>query len=214
MLNIILIGPQGCGKGTQAEMIVREFGLAHIETGSMIRKRAQLHDHKAVIINHLANQKGILLPDGIVLDMIYDELSENISNKGYLFDGFPRTVKQYQALKGILIDKGLSLNIAIYLNITNEESLRRLESRRICKLCKKGYSLLIYPNIRICTCGGELIKRVDDEAEAIKRRLMAFYANTKPILELMQKDDILFEVNGDQTIDKISSEIRTRLNSI
>jgi adenylate kinase len=86
MKNIFLIGPQGSGKGTQAEMIVKEFGLTHIETGSMIRKRAEVHDRKSELIDHLANKKGILLPDGIVLGMIDDELTERPSLEGYLFD--------------------------------------------------------------------------------------------------------------------------------
>jgi adenylate kinase len=214
MLNIILIGPQGCGKGTQAEMIIREYGLTHIETGCMIRTRAQVHDKKADIINHLANQKGILLPDGIVLDMIYDELAENVSIKGYLFDGFPRTIKQYLALKGLFQDKDLVLNTAIYLKISDNESLKRLESRRMCKVCKKSYSLLITPEVVSCTCGGGLVKRIDDEPEAIKRRLIAFHEITKPILELMQKDGVLFEVKGEQTIEKISADIRIKLNSL
>lgn len=208
MLNVILIGPQGSGKGTQAEMIVKEYGLKHIEMGSMIRERAQLHDKKSEIIDHLANKRGMLLPDGVVLDMLYDELTEHESEKGYLFDGFPRTVKQYQSLKEYFKEKRSKLDVALYLNISDEEAVRRLAARQICKICQKGYSQLLEPEKKICDCGGELIRRPDDEPQAILKRLAAFHEITTPVLDIMRQDGLLREINGEQSINKISEDIR------
>lgn len=207
MINCILIGPQGSGKGTQAEMIVQKYGLTHIETGLMIRKRAQYHDKKAELMNHLTNKMGILLPDGIILDMIFNELAEKPSEKGYLFDGFPRTVKQYESLKELLNQKNQMITTALYLNISDKEAIKRISSRRLCPKCGKGYSILSDPSRIVCDCGGILIKRIDDEPDIVSKRLELFHKTTQPILELMKKDGILSEFNGQDQIYIISDNI-------
>jgi len=211
MLNVILIGPQGSGKGTQAQLIAKEFGLKHIEMGLLIRCRVQQHNNKSAIIDHLVNKKGMLLPDGIVLDMIYDELKEQPNKQGYLFDGFPRTVKQYQALKEFLKEKGLKLNVALYFNISDDEAMKRLGVRKICRLCKKVYSQQLEPERVTCDCGGALIKRADDESLTISSRLAAFHQHTKPILMMMKKDGVFREINGEQTIENIFIDIKKQL---
>jgi adenylate kinase len=213
MLNLLLIGPQGCGKGTQAEKIINKFGLIHIEAGALIRKRAELHDKKSEIIDHLANKKGQLLPDGIVLSMIIDELNEHHSDRGYLFDGFPRSVNQYLSLKDILSEKNLSLTAGIYLSIPDEETLLRLQSRRNCSTCHQGYSLLLEPERTACACGGTLVKRKDDEPEAIKTRLNAFHQSTEPILSLLKEDKLLITINGVQPVDTVFNQIKLSLIS-
>jgi len=212
MLTIILIGPQGCGKGTQAQFILKKYKLTYIEAGAMIRQRALLHDKKSTILNHLVNQKGELLPDGIIMDMVCDEIDEKTSINGYLFDGFPRSMVQYQALKEYLAEKQIKLNFGLYIHISDEEALKRLGGRRICMLCKKGYSILLEPNRTLCDCGGELQRRIDDEPLAIKHRLEEFHSHTAPILKLMQDDKILREINGEQTIEDISSSIQEQLD--
>jgi adenylate kinase len=213
MMNLILIGPQGSGKGTQAEAICRIFGLTHVEMGSLIRKRAQVHDKKAELIDHLANKKGELLPDGIVLDMVSDELSENPSENGYLFDGFPRTVLQYQLLKELLQSKDMSLHSAIYLKISDAEAVKRMTARRLCEKCGKGYSLTTEPDRTTCDCGGNLIKRADDEPAAIAKRLTAFHNETQPILSTMKSDGILREIDGEKPVQTIRAEISRHLQN-
>jgi adenylate kinase len=211
MKNIFIIGPQGSGKGTQAEMIVQEYGLTHIETGSMIRRRAELHDRKSELIDHLANKKGVLLPDGIVLGMIEDELAEKKNDKGYLFDGFPRTTKQYEAFKDVMKEKGYSCDAVLYFSVDDEEAIHRLTARRLCRICRRGYSLLSEPTRTTCQSGGLLAIRADDEAPTIARRLSFYHMMTEPILELMRKDGILFEINGQQDIKKIFEDIKNVL---
>ncbi len=211
MRTIILIGPQGCGKGTQAQFILKRYGLSYIEAGAMIRERALYHDKKSDILNHLVNQKGILLPDGIIMDMVCDELEEHPSDSGYLFDGFPRSTIQYQSLKEFLGERKMKLDAGIYIHISDDEALMRLSSRRICPLCKKGYSILLEPERVLCDCGGTLVKRIDDEPSAIKHRLEEFHTHTSPILLLMKKDGILKEINGEQTIEKIASDIQVQI---
>ena len=211
MLNIILIGPQGCGKGTQAQILLKSYGLMYIEAGAMIRQRALLHDKKSDILNHIVNQKGVLLPDGIIMDMVCDELDEKVNINGYLFDGFPRSTIQYQALKAYLEEKKIKLDLGLYIHISDDEAVKRLGGRRICALCKKGYSIFLEPSRIKCDCGGELKKRVDDEPGAIKHRLEEFHKYTSPILKLMKNDKILVEINGEQPIKNISSDIQNQL---
>ena len=212
MLTIILIGPQGCGKGTQAQILLKNQGLMYIEAGAMIRQRALLHDKKSDILNHIVNQKGVLLPDGIIMDMVCDELDEKVNMNGYLFDGFPRSVVQYHALKAYLEEKKIRLDLGLYIHISDVEAVKRLGGRRICAVCKKGYSIFLEQNRNTCDCGGELKKRIDDEPEAIKHRLEEFHKYTSPILELMKKDKILKEINGEQSIENISFDIKKCLH--
>lgn len=214
MLTIILIGPQGCGKGTQAQLILQKYGLTYIEAGAMIRQRALFHDKKSDILNHLVNQKGVLLPDGIIMDMVCDELDERTAEKGYLFDGFPRSVVQYQSLKEYLSEKKIQLNVGLYIHISDDEALKRLEGRRLCSLCKKGYSIFLEPQRVKCDCGGDLVRRIDDEPAAIKRRLEEFHSHTSPILQIMKKDGILREINGEQPIDALFADIQKQLNPL
>lgn len=212
MMNLILIGPQGCGKGTQAQILLKNYGLTYIEAGAMIRQRALLHDKKSDILNHIVNQKGVLLPDGIIMDMVCDELDEKTNTNGYLFDGFPRSVVQYQALKAYLEEKKIKLDLGLYIHISDDEAVKRLGGRRICVLCKKGYSMFLEPNRTMCDCGGELKRRIDDEEGAIKHRLEEFHAHTTQILQLMKNDGILREINGEQPIENISFDIKKYLN--
>ena len=213
MLNIILIGPQGCGKGTQAQTILKKYELTYIEAGAMIRKQTILHDKKSNILNHLVNQEGVLVPDGM-MDMVCDEIENKLSLKGYLFDGFPRSVEQYISLKEYLAEKKIKLDTGIYIHISDEEAIKRLGGRRICTVCKKSYSLFLEPERTTCECGGQLKKRVDDESEAIKKRLDEFHSHTAPIVKLMQEDKILVEINGEQSIEQISSDIQKHLDSL
>lgn len=209
-MNLLLIGPQGSGKGTQAEKLVGQYHLRHLEMGDLIRKQSHQHSHKAAIIDHLANQKGQLLPDGIVLDLVIDYLEKN----GYdnlLFDGFPRTVKQYQALKEIL--SAHPLNAAVYLQIPDDVAVKRLSARRICTQCSKSFSAIREPHRQTCDCGGKLHQRPDDQPKAIQRRLQAFHQSTQPILDILDQDGILIKVDGVGSIDEVFTRITQQLST-
>ena len=212
MINIILIGPQGCGKGTQAQGILSKYGQTYIEAGAMIRQQTLLQDKKSTILNHLVNQEGVLIPDGIIMDIVCDKIEKTPSPQGYLFDGFPRSIDQYISLKEYLAEKQIKLDAGIYIYISDEEAVKRLGGRRVCTVCKKSYSLFLEPERTICECGGELKKRVDDEPEAIQQRLNEFHSHTTPILKLMQEDKILIEINGEQSIEQISLDIQRHLD--
>lgn len=210
-MNLLLIGPQGSGKGTQAEKLTSEYRLHHLEMGALIRKQAHKHSQKAAIIDHLTNQEGKLLPDGIVLDLVFDYLEEQ-GNDNLLFDGFPRTQKQYQALKEILTEHPISA--AIYLDITDKLALDRLSARKICKTCQKSFNMHQEPNRIKCDCGGKLETRDDDQPEAIHSRLQAFHQSTQPILEDLHQDGILIKVSGDKSVDEVFKSIQSELKSL
>lgn len=183
-MNLILIGPQGCGKGTQADKILEKFKLEHIEVGGLIRDKAHQHDKKAEIIDHLANQKGVLLPDGIVLDMLIDHLDE-VGYQNLLFDGFPRTVQQLEALKEILADEHTLIDAAIYIHISDDEALKRLE--------KRG--------------------REDDHPDQIKQRLQSYHQTTQPVVDQLKDLHLLLEINGEQEVDQVFSDIQAALEA-
>jgi adenylate kinase len=205
-MNIILIGPQGSGKGTQAEKIKDHYRLYHLETGAIIRTEASKSTPKAIIIDHLVNKKGQLLPDGVVLDLIGSELEKNQFDQ-ILFDGFPRTLPQYEVLKEFLEEQGKKINVAVYIKLTDEEAVSRLSARRSCKVCHRPYSVILEPQRLQCDCGGELIQRPDDQPEAIKARLSIFHEMTQPILDELKNDGVLVEVDGVGSVDEVFGRI-------
>jgi adenylate kinase len=144
--------------------------------------------------------------------MISDELTDNKSEAGYLFDGFPRTVNQYQALQQLLSHKNLSLTAVIYLSISDGEAVKRLASRRVCNRCGRGYSILFELGRKSCDCGGDLVSRPDDNEAAIQKRLSLFHTNTQPILDLMQKDGLLITIDGEQSVERITEDIKQNLD--
>ena len=184
-MNLILIGPQGSGKGTQADLIVEKYHLKHIEAGELIRTQAQKHNQKSEIIDHLVNKKGQLLPDGIVLDMIIDRL-ENTGYHNLLFDGFPRTLTQYQALKELLQDHQSPLDLALYLDIPIEESVKRLLERG----------------------------RGDDQPDIIHQRLEAFHQTTQPVVDQLQTDGLLARIDGNQPVETVFTAIQSALAAL
>lgn len=210
-MNIVILGPQGSGKGTQAKMLAHEMGLFHMESGKMLREFAKTDKRIRDMLN-----KGILVPDEETLGLVEKHLTEN--NDGFeniIFDGYPRTLNQYALLKSWIESKGKSLDIIVYLKISDEEGIKRLSSRRTCESCGEVYNLVTNPPpSEMCNCGGILIQRDDDMPETIKDRLQTFRKMTSPILELAKKDGLLIEVDGERPIDVIYKEIRSKVKNI
>jgi len=201
-LNLVLLGGPGAGKGTQAEKLVRDGKLTHIATGDILREEVDRETDLGIQAKEYM-EKGELVPDELVVNMVEKRLNEE---KGYVFDGFPRTVNQAEAL-GEVVD----LDLVIYIKIDQEEAVRRLSSRRVCSDCGKIYNTIFKKPNREGTCdecGGELYQRSDDSPKVIRERFDTFLEETAPLIEYYREKGLLEEVDGKRKPDEINREIR------
>jgi len=213
-MNLVLLGPQASGKGTQAEKLAEKFNLAYVEMGGILRKIAHQNSSLGSKINELINIKGVLVPDKLIFQVMNDYLGRIEILKGIIFDGFPRVISQARYLEKFLTKKGQKIDLAIYLTLPRKETFKRLAGRRICEKCGKVYNLLTAPPKRegICDlCGGKLIVRPDETPEKIKRRLEEFEKQTKPLIKFYKEKGILEEVDGNQPIEVVFEDILSRL---
>ena len=212
-MNIIILGPQASGKGTQAELLADKLNLYHLESGQMLRKIAT-HNKR---IDEIINVKGELVPDEETLRLIAGVIQENNAlERGVIFDGFPRTVEQYHLLKKWLADRGQKIDIAIFLEVSEMTVSKRLSARRVCKSCAEIYNLITNPpkQANICDrCGGELIQREDDKPDVIKKRLTIYRNETEPMIELMAEEGLLIKIDGEKEIEMIFAEIMQKLKN-
>jgi adenylate kinase len=204
-MNIIFIGVQGSGKGTQAKIISQKTGFCHISTGDLLRgAKGELKEKVDFVMN-----SGALLPDDLMLQILKERMKKDDCQKGIILDGFPRNLEQAKLLESeIKIDK------IIEIKISDSEALKRLEGRVSCNNCGAGYNLYTAPkpkDPKICdNCGGELFQRKDDNPDAIKKRIETYHQETEPVLENYK--DRLITINGERDIEEISNDIILKLN--
>ena len=204
-MTLIILGPQGSGKGTQGGLLVAKYGMNYVDMGRILRSVHQVKDY----VN-----RGELVPDELVRTIAWDHINKQDKSKGFLFDGYPRSVPQYEALQDMLRRFGKKIERVIWLDISEVESIRRLSARRKCERCGEIYNLITEPpKIEgVCDkCGGKLSQREDDTPEAIKRRLQLYHEQTHPILERARSEGILLEVNGERPFEAIFEEIVSKL---
>ena len=204
-MTLIILGPQGSGKGTQGGLLVAKYGMNYVDMGRILRSVHQVKDY----VN-----RGELVPDELVRTIAWDHINKQDKSKGFLFDGYPRSVPQYEALQDMLRRFGKKIERVIWLDISEVESIRRLSARRTCEKCGEIYNSITRPPQKpdVCDkCGGKLVQRKDDTPEAIKRRLQLYHEQTHPILEKARGEGILLEVNGERAIETIFEEIISRL---
>ena len=208
-MHILLMGPPGAGKGTQAANLVKEFTISHISTGDMFRAAIKAGTElgkqaKACI------DAGNLVPDEITIGIVRERLSQDDCKKGFILDGFPRTVEQADALTEILSDLGLKLKSVLDVNVPSADLVERAVGRRICKSCGATYHIKFNPSKveGVCDeCGGELFQRPDDTEETMKNRLSVYDAQTKPLIDYYTKAGLYVEVDGRQEIGKVFADI-------
>lgn len=208
---VILLGPPGSGKGTQAVRLTKELGIPHISTGDLFRenisKDTELGKRAKTFMN-----AGKLVPDEVVLDMLFDRVSRPDCEKGYLLDGFPRTLPQAAAL-----DKFLASNVDLVvldLEVPDEVIVKRAEGRLTCKSCGSVYNRYFTPPVKegVCDkCGGELIQRPDDKAEVVQERLRVYREQTFPLVEYYTKKGVLKRVDGTQSPDAVFEALKGKL---
>ncbi len=213
-MNIVLLGPQGSGKGTQAKILVDEFGFYYFEMGSFLRELAKTDP----LIYEYQNTKGKLVPDDMFFFAMKALLKDKVDEKNdLLLDGFPRSVRQYESLRNWFSEFGVKLDLVIFIDISEEETIRRLSNRRTCAVCGKIWNLVTSPipkDPNKCECGGELVQRIDDKPEQIKLRLEEYRKNTEPLLGQFEKEGILAKVDGAKPIDEIAEKLKELVDRV
>lgn len=212
-MKLLIMGPPGAGKGTQAEVLVKELGLTHISTGDMFRAAIKEGTEMGKKAKEYMD-KGALVPDEVVVGMVKERLSKPDCADSFLLDGFPRTLEQAKALDATLKEMGIQLNGVINIAVPREKLMARLTGRRVCKGCGASYHVIFnQPQVegRCNGCAGELYQRSDDNEEAVGNRLDVYEAQTQPLIDYYSRQGLLLNINGDQEINKVLEEILARL---
>jgi len=208
-MNILFMGPPGAGKGTQAERIVETFGIPHISTGDAFRLAMKEGTPLGQKAKEYVDQ-GLLVPDEITNGIVRERLLLEDCNKGFLLDGFPRTLQQAEALDHMLSDMGRSIDHVVNLSVDRGLLLARLTGRRICKSCGSTYHVMFNPPKQegVCDkCGGELYQRSDDTEAKVGTRLDEYISKTAPLLNYYTSKGLLREVDGEKEIDEVTADI-------
>ena len=207
-MKLVFLGPPGAGKGTQADAVCARFAIPHISTGDMLRAAIAKGTETGLKAKTFMDA-GQLVPDSVLVAMVKERLSEADCVNGYLLDGFPRTVKQAEALREIAApDKVVDVDVA------DEKLLARLTGRRVCKNCAGTYHVSKLNGATVCpACGGELIQRKDDTPETIQNRLNVYHSQTAPLIDFYKAEGTLCVINGDDTVENVANAINTALNA-
>jgi len=212
-MKLLIMGPPGAGKGTQAEALVKELRITHISTGDMFRAAIKEGTEMGKKAKEYMD-KGELVPDEVVVGMVKDRLSQPDCAGGFLLDGFPRTVPQAEALDETLQSMGIALDGVINIAVPRERLMERLTGRRICRSCGASYHVIFNPPReagKCNTCGGELYQRSDDNEVAVANRLDVYEAQTQPLIEYYAGQGLLKNINGDQEIKKVLADVLASL---
>ncbi len=207
--NIILMGPPGAGKGTQAKMLVSNYNLVHISTGDMFRDAIKANTKLGVMAASYIN-RGDLVPDDVTIEIVKERLSQSDCDNGFLLDGFPRTIPQALALSKITEEISRPIDVVINIDCDENELIRRISGRRVCKDCGAPYHVdTMKPKVEgVCDiCGGPLYQRKDDNIDALKVRLGHYNAQTKPLLDYYNNLGLLKNYDGGLGSDILFDEL-------
>ncbi len=204
-MKIIMLGAPGAGKGTQAKRIAEKYCVPHISTGDIfranIKNNTELGQKAKAYID-----KGALVPDELVVDLVVDRLGQEDAKNGYVLDGFPRTIPQAEALTAALLEKGESVDYAINIEVPDSAIIDRMSGRRSCAQCGASFHVEYNPPKKdgICDlCAGELILREDDKPETVQNRLVVYHEQTQPLIDYYTKQNIIKEIDGTMSMDNV-----------
>lgn len=208
-MNIILMGLPGAGKGTQASEIVKKFPIPHISTGDMFRKAIKDETDLGKEAKSYMD-RGELVPDEVTVGIVKERISEDDAKKGFLLDGFPRTIDQAESLNQIMSELDREIDAVINIEVPEEELMNRLTGRRICEKCRTTYHLVFNPPKVDGICdidGGKLYQREDDNPETVSNRLSVNVKQSKPILEYYNNKGVLKNIDGSKDIDEVTNDV-------
>ena len=208
-MKIIMLGAPGAGKGTQAKMIAEKCGIPHISTGDIFRANIKNGTELGAKAKEYMD-KGLLVPDELVCDLVVDRIKQADCEKGYILDGFPRTIPQAEALENALNAIEQKLDYAIDIDVPDENIINRMSGRRACVGCGATYHVLFNPTKvegKCDVCGESLILRDDDKPETVKKRLDVYHTQTQPLIDFYSARKVLVEVDGTQSMDKVFEDI-------
>ncbi|EKN65146.1 adenylate kinase [Schinkia azotoformans] len=215
-MNLVLMGLPGAGKGTQAERIVEKYAIPHISTGDMFRAAIKEGTELGIKAKSFMDQ-GALVPDEVTIGIVKERLAKDDCKKGFLLDGFPRTVPQAEALEVLLTELDRQIHYVINIEVDTSKLMERLTGRRICKSCGATYHMVFNPpaNEGVCDkCGGELYQRSDDNAETVGNRLEVNIKQTQPLLDFYNEKGYLRNINGDQDIEVVAKDLDELLGGL
>ncbi len=206
---IVIFGPPGAGKGTQAKFLSDKFNIPQISTGDILREAVK----KGTSLGAQAQSymsRGALVPDEVMVGIVEERIKDKDCSNGFILDGFPRTIAQTEKLEKLLQKRGTPLTQVINLKISDKEIIKRLTSRRVCRSCNAIYNLLVNPpkvKGKCDVCGGELYQRDDDKEEVVKKRLKIYADETTPVLNFYSKRKLLKELDGSRSINEVQGAV-------
>lgn len=200
-MKLIFLGPPGAGKGTQAARFAARYGIAHISTGDMLRAELRAGTPLGQQAQGYMN-RGELVPDEVILGMVQSRIGQADCANGFLFDGFPRTVAQADALAALC-----AVDRVVNIDVPQERLVARISGRRMCPDCGAAYHVSTHPDGRCGKCGGALYQREDDREETVRNRLRVYEEQTQPLIEYYAARDLLVTVNGDESIERVTEAI-------
>lgn len=212
-MYMLLMGPPGAGKGTQAERLVEDYKIPHISTGDMFRAAVKGGTEMGKEAKKYMDA-GKLVPDAVTIGIVREGLSNPDCSKGFILDGFPRTKEQAIALDGILSNLNISLNSVVNIVVPDSGLVSRVTGRRICKSCGSTYHVKYNPSKSegICDkCGGVLYQREDDKEETVMHRLSVYHSQTAPLIDFYKEHGVYKEIDGTQAIDKVYEDVKASL---
>ena len=208
-MYIIFLGAPGAGKGTQAATVAQELNLVHIATGDLFRQAVEEESELAMQVKSYM-EKGILVPDEVTIRMVLERISAPDCESGVIFDGFPRNLKQAEALDEALARQGKAIDKVAYIKVSEEELLERLSGRWVCRQCQTPYHTQNFPPKvwgKCDNCGGELYQRPDDTVETVKERLQVYFTETAPLIDYYTQAGKVLEIEGEGAVDEVGRRI-------
>jgi adenylate kinase len=212
-MNLVMLGPPGAGKGTQAALLAEKLGVPHVATGDLFRE-ALKNETELGLTAKSYMERGELVPDEVTVAMVRERLGKPDSEDGVILDGFPRTIEQARALSALLAERGEAIDAALFIDAAEDELVRRLSSRWTCRRCQAVYNVISNPPLqegKCDICGGELYQRADDVPETVRNRIRVYWQQTSPLIDYYQDQGLLITIKSEGGIERVQQRIQEAL---